>query len=248
MDTPGSSTGLSRERQLVETFVQLADTLIDDFDLVEFLAALTERVVELEIASQAGILLVDEAGDLRFIAASDERTELLELFQVQSREGPCQDCFRVGAPVLVDDLDGERGRWPLFAPKAMSSGFRSVDAVPLRLRGTSLGAMNLFHTTVGGAGAANWAVVQAMADAASIGLVQQRELVQAHSVAAQLQHALHSRIAIEQAKGIVFERQAVPMDAAFELMRRYSRRRNVKLSATAADIVSGKLAVTDLTS
>jgi GAF domain-containing protein len=246
MDTTGPITETSRERHLVATFVELADTLIEDFDLVEFFAALTERVVQLGIASQAGILLVDESDDLRFIAASDERTELLELFQVQSREGPCQDCFRAGAAVAIDDLDGELERWPLFAPKALSSGFRSVDAVPLRLRGASLGAMNLFHTATGGTSPENRAVVQAMADVATIGLLQQRELLQAHSVAAQLQHALHSRIAIEQAKGIIFERQSLSMDAAFELLRSYARRRNVKLSAAAAGVVSGTLPVAEL--
>ena len=134
----------SRERRLVETFVELADTLVEDFDVVEFFSSLTERVVELGMASEAGILLVDEAGDLQFVAASHERTHLLELFQVQNQEGPCQDSFTTGVPVSVDDLELANDRWPLFAPRAVSAGFRSVQAVPLRLRGTVLGAFNLF--------------------------------------------------------------------------------------------------------
>ncbi len=246
MDTTSPTTDGSRERQLVDTFVDLADTLIEDFDLVEFFSSLTERVVRLGIASQVGILLVDEADDLRFIAASDERTELLELFQVQSQEGPCQDCFRSGDLIAVDDLQRELERWPLFAPRALDSGFRSVDAVPLRLRGTALGAMNLFHTMTGGTGPQNRAVVQAMADVATIGLLQQRELLESHAVAAQLQHALHSRIAIEQAKGIIFERQSLSMEASFELLRGYARRTNTKLSVAAAGIVSGALSVSEL--
>jgi hypothetical protein len=112
-DTP------SRERRLVETFVALADTLVEDFDVVEFFSSLTERVVQLQIASEAGILLVDETGDLQFVAASHERTHLLELFQVQNQEGPCQDCFATGMPVGVDDLADESDRWPLFAPRAV---------------------------------------------------------------------------------------------------------------------------------
>lgn len=248
MSTQGTSTAPSREQHLVETFVELADTLIEDFDLVEFLSALTERVVELGIASQAGILLADESGTLQFMAASDERTHLLELFQVQSEEGPCQDCFRDQLPVDVDDLEREHERWPSFTPKALATGFRSAQAVPLRLRGTVLGAMNLFHSEPGGTSPEGRTVVQAMADVATIGLVQQRELLRAHTVEAQLQHALHSRIAIEQAKGIIFEQADVSMQEALELLRGYARNHNLKLSDAARQIAEGTLAADDLTS
>ena len=237
---------LDRERRLVETFVELADTLVEDFDLVEFFASLAERVVELGIASEAGILLVDESGDLQFIAASHERAHLLELFQVQNQEGPCQDCFTSGEPVGIDDLEDERDRWPLFAPRALSTGFRSVQAVPLRLRGTILGAMNLFLTEPGGIDREAQRVVQAMADVATIGLLQQRELDRAHTVEGQLQEALHSRISIEQAKGVISERMDIPMDAAFEIMRGYSRNYNQKLRDVARDVVGGTLPASDL--
>ena len=240
-------TAPSRERRLVETFVELADTLVEDFDVVEFFSSLTERVVELGIASEAGILLVDEAGDLQFIAASHERTHLLELFQVQNQEGPCQDCFTTGAPVGVGDLEAADSRWPLFAPRAVSAGFRSVQAVPLRLRGAVLGAFNLFLTEPGGIDHAAEAVVQAMADVATIGLLQQRELDRAHAVEGQLQQALQSRIGIEQAKGIISERVGIPMDAAFGLLRGYSRNHNQKLHDAARDIVRGVLDPNDLT-
>lgn len=237
----------SRERRLVETFVELADTLVEDFDVVEFFASLTERVVELGIASEAGILLVDETGDLQFVAASSERTHLLELFQVQNQEGPCQDAFTTGAPVSVDDLEAARERWPLFAPRAVAAGFRSVQAVPLRLRGTVLGAFNLFMNETQGIDAAAQAVVQGMADVATIGLLQQRELERAHTVEGQLQRALHTRIGIEQAKGIIAEQIGVPMEAAFGLLRGYSRNNNQKLHDVARDLVGGTLTGTDLT-
>jgi transcriptional regulator with GAF, ATPase, and Fis domain len=237
----------SRERRLVETFVELADTLVEDFDVVEFFASLTERVVQLEIASEAGLLLVDEAGDLQFIAASDERTHLLELFQVQNQEGPCQDCFNTGAPVSADDLEAASDRWPLFAPRAVSAGFRSVQAVPLRLRGAILGAFNLFFVDPGGIDQEAEAVVQAMADVATIGLLQQRELDRAHAVEGQLQRALQTRIGIEQAKGIISEQMGIPMDAAFALLRGYARDHNQKLHDAARDIVRGALAASDLT-
>jgi transcriptional regulator with GAF, ATPase, and Fis domain len=237
----------TRERQLLMAFVELADTLVEDFDLVEFLASLTERVVALEMASEVGILLVDEAGDLQFLAASHERTQMLELFQVQTEEGPCQDCFATGVPVSVIDLADANDRWPRFAPKALASGFRSVQAVPLRLRGTILGAMNLFLTEPGGISDDSLTVIQAMADVATIGLLQQRELHRAHTVESQLQHALQSRIGIEQAKGIVSEQAQVTPDAAFELMRRYSRDNNRKLAGVAIAIVEGTVNAAALT-
>jgi len=236
-----------RERRLVEAFVDLADTLVEDFDVVEFLSSLTEQVVALEFASEAGILLADEAGDLQFLAASHERTHLLELFQVQNQEGPCQDCFTTGAPVEVVDLEDTHARWPHFTPKALSTGFRSVQAVPMRLRGTVLGAMNLFLTYPGGLPSTDQAVVQAMADVATIGLLQQRELHRAHTVEGQLQHALHSRISLEQAKGILSEQANLPMGAAFELLRSHARSHNLKLSDVARSVVDGALAATDMT-
>jgi len=237
----------ARQGRLVQTFVELADTLVEDFDLVEFLSTLTERVVTLEIASEVGILLVDEAGDLQFVAASHERTQMLELFQVEHEEGPCQDCFQTGLPVRVADLALTIDRWPLFAPKAIATGFRSVQAVPLRLRGTVLGAMNLFLTEPGGIPADRVAVVQAMADVATIGLLQQQELHRAHTVESQLQSALHSRISIEQAKGIISEQAHVTTDTAFELLRRYSRDHNRKLAVVAAEVVAGTTTSGDLT-
>lgn len=237
----------ARERQLVGTFVALADTLVEDFDLVEFLSALTERVVALGIASEVGILLVDEAGDLQFVAASHERTQMLELFQVQNEEGPCLDCFSTGRPVRVEDLTHDHDLWPNFVPKALESGFRSVQAVPLRLRGTVLGAMNLFLTEPGAISSDELLVVQAMADIATIALLQQRELDRAHSVEAQLQQALHSRISIEQAKGIISEQAHTSTTAAFELLRRYARDHNRRLATVAADVVAGTITAKELT-
>ncbi len=244
--TSTTADNATRERRLVETFVELADTLVEDFDLVEFLYQLTERVVEMSIASEAGILLADEAGDLQFMAASKERTHLLELFQIQNQEGPCQECFTTGRPVGVNDLQDERSRWPKFAPKALSVGFRSAQAVPLRLRGEVLGALNMFRTEPGGLGDDDRAVVQAMADVATIGLLQQREVHRANTVASQLQHALHSRVSIEQAKGIVAEQAGVSMTTAFGMLRDHSRNRNFKLSGLAHAVVAGELSAGDL--
>lgn len=243
--TDAVATG--RERRLVATFVELADTLVEDFDVVELLYTLTERVVEMSIASEAGILLADEAGDLQFMAASEERTHLLELFQVQNQEGPCQDCFVTGDPVGVADLEDARERWPRFAPKALSLGFRSVQAVPLRLRGEILGALNLFRNEPGGIGEDDQLVVQAMGDIATIGLLQQREARRAATVTNQLQHALHSRISIEQAKGVISEQSGLSIDASFALLRGHARSHNHKLSDLARAVVEHEIDASRLT-
>ncbi len=243
MSTPVEAS----ERRLLETFVVLADTLVEDFDVVELLYLLTERAVEYTSAAEAGILLVDETGSLHCMAASNERTHLLELFQIQNAEGPCRDCFLTGEPVEVQDLEREQQRWPQFAAKARSVGFHSVQAVPLRLRGQTLGAMNLFGTEPGALGARDAMLSRAMADVATIGILQQRGLHQAQEVAAQLQRALHSRVAIEQAKGVIAEQGKVSVDEAFALLRAYARNHNLALSALVTSVVNRDLSATDLT-
>jgi len=248
MSEPTTDSLQLRKRELLETFVELADTLVEDFDLVDFLAGLAERVVLLEIASEVGILLADEAGKLQFVAASHERTQMLELFQVQQDEGPCQDCFTTGKAVRVDELADSIDHWPVFVPKAIAVGFRSIQTVPLRLRGNILGAMNLFFTEPNGISPESVSVIQAMADVATIGILQQRELHRAHTVEAQLQNALQSRVSIEQAKGVVSEQAQVGTDAAFFMLRRYARDNNFKLVDVARDVVGGALQAADLSS
>lgn len=240
------STLQSDQSGLVETFVALADTLVDDFDVVEFLSMLTWRVVELSIATEAGILLADETGDLQVMAASKERTRLLELFQIQNAEGPCRECFLTGRPVAVPDLELERDRWPRFAPRALEVGFRSVQAVPLRLRGEVLGAMNLFIAEPGGVDSGDATLVQALADIATIGLLQRRTTLNAQLHLGQVQHALQSRIVIEQAKGIVAQQAGISVDDAFERLRRHSRNHNRALHDLALAVIHGELTVTSL--
>ncbi|MCC5947821.1 MAG: GAF and ANTAR domain-containing protein [Nitriliruptoraceae bacterium] len=244
--SPARTAVADPERLLIATFVAAADTLVEDFDVVDFLSTLAERVVELGFASEVGILLADEAGDLQVLAASHERTHLLELFQVQREQGPCQDCFTSGTTVSVHDLEQERERWPQFTPRALETGFLAVHAVPLRLRGTVLGAMNLFHEQPGGLDEDAGRAIQALADVATIGLLQQREVHRAHMVQAQLQHALNSRIGIEQAKGVLAERAGISVDDAFDRMRRFARGRNRKMADVAGDVVAGRLGTDDL--
>lgn len=235
----------TREEQLARTFVELADTLVDDFDVVELLTLLVVRSVELLDASAAGLLLADDAG-LALMASTSEATELVEVFQMQTDEGPCLDCWRSGEAVLVDDLATAGDRWPAFVPFAIEFGFAAAHAVPLRLRGEILGALNLFRDEPGGLGRADLAAAQALADVAAIAIIQTRVTRDAKMVADQLQHALQSRIAIEQAKGMLAERGGLDMDEAFVLLRSHARSQRRRLSQTAGDIVNGTLDVSPL--
>jgi hypothetical protein len=230
---------MDREQRLAETFVELADTLVDDFDVIDFLQVLAARCVELLDVAAAGIMLADPGGSLMTMAASDERARLLELFEIQSDEGPCRDCYRLGAAVVNVDLEGARERWPQFTPQAISGGFRSANALPLRLRSQVVGSLNLFHAGTGGLGEAELRMAQALADAATIGIVHQRTIRRGEVVAGQLQLALTSRIVIEQAKGVLAERLRISPDNAFEVLRGAARSRNRLLSDLARDITSG---------
>ena len=174
---------MNRERRLAETFVELADTLVDDFDVIDFLQVLAARCVELLDVPAAGIMLAGQAGALMTVAASDERARLLELFEIQTDEGPCRDCYQLGAAVANVDLDGARQRWPQFAPQAITAGFRSANALPLRLRSQVIGSLNLFHADTGGLDSEELRTAQALADAATIGILQQRTIHRGEVVA-----------------------------------------------------------------
>ena len=213
----------TRESRLVQTFVELADTLVNDFDVVEFLHLLTNRATALLDAAEAGLLLADPGGTLHVMASSSEQTRALELFQLQNEEGPCLECYRLGAPVIVADVDAEEERWPRFVPEARGAGFASVHALPLRLRDELVGVLNLFGSTPGRLNEPDLTAGQAMADIATIGILQHRAIHDAHVSVDQLQSALHSRIVIEQAKGVLAERAGIDMPEAFDRLRRYAR-------------------------
>ncbi|MFI1105646.1 ANTAR domain-containing protein [Streptomyces melanogenes] len=221
------------EQLLAKTFVELADNLVADFDLIDFLRLLTDRCVGMLGVSAAGVLLADRDGDLRVMAASDEQVRLLELFQLQSDEGPCLDCFRTGAPVAVTDLRTETARWPRFVARAQLHGFGSVQALPMRLRDEIVGALNLFRAVPSPFDPVDAPIAQALADVATISLLQQRSTQRTTVLNEQLQTALNSRVLIEQAKGKLAERQGIDMEQAFTALRGYARSHNRRLSDVA---------------
>ncbi|WUW84842.1 GAF and ANTAR domain-containing protein [Streptomyces sp. NBC_01451] len=221
------------QQLLAKTFVELADNLVADFDLTDFLRLLTDRCAAILGADAAGALLAERHGELRVIGASDERVRLLELFQLQSDEGPCLECYRTGTPVLVPDLTREVEDWPRFASAAKRSGFSAVQALPMRLRDEVVGALNLFRAEPGPFDPTGTLIAQALADAATISLLQQRSIHRSNVLNEQLQTALNSRVLIEQAKGKLAERQNIDMEQAFTALRGYARSHNRRLSDVA---------------
>jgi GAF domain-containing protein len=234
-----------RQGLAAATFVELIDTLVDDFDVIDVLTVLASRSVQLFDAAAAGILLADASCHLRVMAASTEQIALLELFQVQNQEGPCMDSFRTGEVVAVSDL-AAGSVWPLFAAESVAAGFPSVCAVPLRLRDVILGCLNLFMTEPVRLSAGDVDLAQALADVASIAIMQDQAARDAADREDRLQHALNSRIAIEQAKGMLAEYGGVDMDEAFNRLRRFARNHNRRLTEVAKSLVAGQLKVTDV--
>jgi GAF domain-containing protein len=237
----------SRDEWLARTFVELADTLVADFDLIEFLSMLADRCVELLGTAEVGLVLIGPRG-LQVMASSTERMRMTELLELQFEDGPCSECSRTGLPVLNQRLESADGRWPRFAPMARQGGFQMVHAVPLRLRDEVIGAMNVFDTALHEMTVTESNLLRAFADAATIGILQERTVKQHSDLSVQLQGALNSRIAVEQAKGIVAERLKVDMDAAFGMIRTHARSHGVPLTAVAEDLVRGSLTADELTS
>lgn len=232
---------VDRERGVTQAFVSLANSLVDGFDVVDLLSGLTADCAKLLDVASAGLLLADGRGVLHVMAASSERTRNLEVFQLQREQGPCLDCYRSGAPVSVADLSAEEQRWPQFVTAATAAGFASVHALPMRLRGTVLGALGLFGTHVGALGEEDLSLAQALAHVACVGLVQDRAAADKSALNEQLQAALSSRVVLEQAKGFLAQRGGLEMDEAFARLRRYARDRNERLTDVARTVVAREL-------
>ncbi|MGZ0146251.1 GAF and ANTAR domain-containing protein [Kribbella sp. WER1] len=229
------------DRRVREVFIELSDTLVADFDIIEFLDRLGSRCGELLDVSACGILLVDHQGALNLVAASSEQVRLIELVQLQNLQGPCLDTFKTGRPVRYADLRDGGSPWPRFAEAAVDGGYVSVQALPMRLRDTTLGAVNLFSRQTGPLPEETVVLGQALADAATIGILHQRALARQEVVTEQLQNALNSRILIEQAKGYISHSLAIGVDESFAVLRTYARSTNSRLTDVAADVVHGRL-------
>ena len=232
---------MTRERTLARTLVELADNLVADFDVVDILTLLADRCVEFLAVQAAGIMLAGPDGQLRVLASSSEAMRILEVFELQAQEGPCLDCYHSGQAIVNQDLDVGNGRWPRFSAEALAAGFHSAHALPMRLRGNVIGALNLFRDDTGEMGAADLEVAQAFADVATIAILQHSASREAQVLAHQLTHALNSRVMLEQAKGMVAERLDLDMPGSFARLRSHARNHNLRLSAVAESVIDGSL-------
>jgi transcriptional regulator with GAF, ATPase, and Fis domain len=226
-----------REDEVLSAVVSLVDSLLDDFDVVELLTDLTERCVGLLDVASSGLLLADARGQLHLMAATSKSIQALELLQLQRDEGPCLDCFATGKPVSVPDLEAESSRWPQFVPAALDSGHRSVHAIPMRAAGTVIGALGLFGASTGSLDSSDLAVASTLAHVATVAILQEHA-PSPIAVMPRLRSALSSRVVVEQAKGYLHERLDVPLDMAFELLRRHARARDLHLTDVARTLIS----------
>lgn len=234
---------ISRAGRVSAAFVKIADTLVADYDIFDLLHTVVDESVGILDAAAAGLVLADPAGVLQVMASTSEESQLVEVLQLEAGAGPCVDCYRTGAVVAVDDIAVQGSRWPLFQSSALSQGFRSLHAVPMRLRSRTIGALNLFGREAGPLNSEDAAIAQAFADVATITLLQERAARESALLNEQLKHALNSRILIEQAKGVIAHTSNVDMDAAFALLRNYARSNNKTLYETAEKIINRRITI-----
>lgn len=231
----------TREQKVTAAFVAVADTLIDSYDMVDLLHTLVGVCADVLDTDAGGLMLGDSTGRMQLVASTSESAELVEVLQINAGSGPCLDCFASGTSVTVGDIAATGERWPDFRDAALSRGFRSVHATPLRLRGTVLGTMNLFSSRLGELNDADIAVSQALADVATIGILRERSIQDSGIVAEQLQRALHSRVLVEQAKGAVAQMTGISPDEAFGILRKYARDHNLSLGAVCGGLLDRTL-------
>lgn len=235
-----------REQWLAHTFVEITDTLVDDFDIVDFLSTVIQRTVELVQGTEGAVVLADLAGRLQVMAATTERSRILEVFELQTEEGPCLDCYRTGEQILNISLAEADQHWPTFTSMARTAGFASAHALPLRLRDQVIGAVNLFHARDHTLDTQDATLAQALADVATISILQDRELTDLSRLTQQLQTALETRVLIEQAKGLLAERLDQSMEEAFRTLRTHARNNNRKLREVATALVNRELSTDQL--
>jgi GAF domain-containing protein len=237
---------MTRESLLISTLVELADNLVDEFDVIEVLTMLCNRCVDTIDVDAAGVMLVSPTGELQYVASSSESMRLLELYQIQVDEGPCVDCFHSGEAIIDRELADDGDKWPNFSPRAIALGFHSVYCLPMRLRGRVIGALNFFRDEIRALDANDVVVAQGLADVATIAILQHQSSLDAKILNSQLNNALNSRIIIEQAKGMISQSLNYDMDLAFNRLRAYARNHNSRLTAVASAIVDGTIPIVDL--
>jgi len=231
----------SRDQRVADAFVAVADTMIADFDIIDLLHTLVDVCVDLLDVDAGGLVLADASGDLQLVASTSEQAQLVEVIQLSAGAGPCVDCYHQGSAIMVADMAADGGAWPVFQAAAIQQGFHAVFATPMRLRGNVIGALNLFSSRAGDPTEQDALIAQALADIATIGILQERSIRETHVLNEQLQRALESRVLIEQAKGVLAAVGALDMDQAFTALRNYARSQNMTLRDVALQVTSRAL-------
>jgi transcriptional regulator with GAF, ATPase, and Fis domain len=234
-------TASAREDHLIETFVTIAGSLMGEYGVVDVLQTLVDRSVAIFDAAGAGILLADDHDGLEVMASTSERSEFMELMHLRAGEGPCVEAITTGEVVSVQDVTEIEQRWPRFAELARGAKYASIHAIPMGLRGTTIGSLNLFRTQPGELNAADAAAAQALSDVATISILQERRIRETDAGRAQLQRALDSRVVIEQAKGYLSRTQSVDPDVAFQRLRAHARSTSARLHDVAERVIAGEL-------
>jgi len=236
-------TAETREGRFLQTFATLADTLVVGYDVVDLLQTLVDSCRDLLGSTAAGILLADERGQLEVVASTSESSRLVEMMQLGAEAGPCIESYYTGQPVIVPDIERGPAEWARFRQSALEQGFTAVFAIPLRLRETTIGSLNLFQSSAGAMADDDLTAARALADVATIGILHERSLRESAIVHQQLQNALNSRILIEQAKGVIAHRNSVSVDEAFALLRSHARSNRRGIAEVAADVVNRRLTI-----
>ena len=237
---------MNRESILIATLVELADKLVGDYDVIDVLTVLSHRCVEAVDVDAAGVMLVSPIGELQFIASSSESMKTLEQFQIHANDGPCVDCVRNGLAITAESLDETDGRWPMFAPRAISQGFHAVHCLPMRLRGRTIGALNLFRTHPGSLTDDDVVVARGLADVATIAILQHQSTIDASTSNTQLSNAISSRIVIEQAVAMIRQATSCDKDVAFDRLRAHAANHDEGLTVIAKRIVGKSIDPIDL--
>lgn len=236
-------TETTRDARMLRTFAMLADTLVDEYDVVELLQSLVDACRDLLDTTAAGILLADGRGDLELIVSTSEASRLVETMQLSAQAGPCIECYRTGNAVSVPSIADVDEEWAAFRDSALAQGFASIEAVPLRLRDQTIGTLNLLRSEPGSLADVDVIAARAFADVATIGILHERSIRESEVLSEQLQLALKTRVVIEQAKGVVSYTNDVPIDEAFDLIRAYARSHQRPLSEVAARLVRRELII-----
>jgi len=237
--------GITREKQLLQTFATLADTLVEGYDVVDLLQLLVDSCKDLLDTTAAAILLADPSGELDVVASTSEASRLVELIQLGAEAGPCVESFRTGKVISVPDIRLAPDRWSGFRDGATVQGFASVHAIPMRLRENRIGTLNLLRETTGELDPQDQLTAQAFADVATIGILHERTLRESTLLTEQLERALGSRVVIEQAKGVVAHTRGVGVEEAFDRIRTYARSHRLGISQVASQIVDRSLSLPD---